>query len=129
MVDLLEVIKNFYYNPIAKNSNSIKKILPAILESNVQLQRLYAQPIYGTPQMPSRNFANQVWLKYDNDNKPIDPYQLLDPIFDNYSEEGLEEIFELINAQSHLGITNGGAAMEAYAKLQFLTPRPKSGKI
>src|SRR4030095_8098430 len=105
MVDLLEVIKNFYYHPIARGSNSIKKILPAILESNVQLQSQYARPIYGTSEFPSKNFTNQVWVKYGKDNKPLDPYQLLEPIFENYTEEGLEEIFEFVNAQSHFGIT------------------------
>src|SRR5262249_38323813 len=32
MVDLLEVIKRYYYDPLTNGSNSIKKVFPAILK-------------------------------------------------------------------------------------------------
>jgi hypothetical protein len=51
MVDLLKVVKESYYCLYAGGSNSIKYILPAILNSSPYLQNIYSQPIYGTDTM------------------------------------------------------------------------------
>ena len=43
MVDLCQVVKDFYYNPLMKGSNSIKAVLPAILGTSNFLQNKYAK--------------------------------------------------------------------------------------
>src|SRR5690606_26730295 len=47
MVDLLELVKAYYYDPYMKGSNSIKVVLPAILNSSDYLKEKYSKPIYG----------------------------------------------------------------------------------
>ena len=47
MVDMLELVKRYYYDPYTRGSNSIKQVLPAILNSSRYLQEKYSQPIYG----------------------------------------------------------------------------------
>lgn len=56
MVDLLENVKKYYYHPGMKGSNSIKVVLPAILNSSKAIQKKYSQPIYGSL-IPSKNFG------------------------------------------------------------------------
>ena len=48
MIDLCEIVKRFYWHPIMKGSNSIKQVLPAILNSGTYLQEKYGKPIYGS---------------------------------------------------------------------------------
>ncbi|MDW8886689.1 DUF2779 domain-containing protein [Legionella pneumophila] len=48
MVDLCALVKRFYYDPLTNGSNSIKKVLPAILNRSNYLQQKYSQPIYGS---------------------------------------------------------------------------------
>ena len=114
MVDLCDTIRKFYYNPHTNGSNSIKAVLPAILNSSKYLQNKYSQPVYGTSVLPSKNFANHVWVKLDN-GKVIDPYKLLEPVFSEHDDHILDEI--LSDEQSD--IQNGGAAMAAYGMMQF----------
>ena len=47
MIDMLELVKRYYYNPVTNGSNSIKYVLPAILNSSKSLQKKYSEPIYG----------------------------------------------------------------------------------
>ena len=114
MVDLCDTIRKFYYNPHTNGSNSIKAVLPAILNSSKYLQNKYSQPVYGTSVLPSKNFANHVWVILDN-GKVIDPYKLLEPVFSEHDDHILDEI--LSDEQSD--IQNGGAAMAAYGMMQF----------
>ena len=46
MVDLLELVKRFYYDPITDGSNSIKKSFR--LSCSQFLQEKYSRPIYGS---------------------------------------------------------------------------------
>ena len=108
MVDLLELVKQYYYQLDMGGSNSIKKVLPAVLNSSEYLQEKYCQPIYN-----SRNFVDQVWLQKDDDGRVIDPYKLLPPIFADISQEDLDKI------STDESLADGGAAMTAYARLQF----------
>lgn len=111
MVDLQAVIKHFYYNPLTKGSNSLKYVLPAILNSSDYLRDKYSQPIYGTPTMPSRNFTNHAWLKPD---EIADPYKALPPVFES---EDARQHQEFLQDQD---IQQGGAALTAYSYLQFV---------
>lgn len=113
MVDLNELVKRYYYHPATKGSNSIKHVLPAVLESSAYLRRKYGETVYGAEGgIPSRNFRDWRWVQ-EQDGVPIDPYKLLQgPV--------QEEIHQ--NSGGFPGdgeIRDGGAAMTAYARLQF----------
>ena len=113
MIDLNKVIKDYYYNPYTKGSNSIKAVLPAILKSSTFLQTKYPQSL-SEINLSSQNFnSNHIWLQIEN-NELINPYKMLPPLFENWNDEALaENISELEN------IADGGAALMAYAKLQY----------
>ena len=115
MIDLLKLVKNYYYHPIMGGSNSIKAVLPAVLSTSEYIQTKYSKPIYGkTSQIKSLNFDDGwMWIQWDDKGNIISPYKLLPPIFDNLTDEEIEE-FLMSN-----GISDGGAAMTAYAKMQF----------
>ncbi len=113
MIDLLEVVKRFFYHPGMKGSNSIKVVLPAVMESEF-IQNKYSQPIYGgNGIIKSCNFKDQIWIQKDTNGKIISPYKLLPPLFEGINNDQLEEFL------SEEELANGGAAMTAYAKMQF----------
>lgn len=114
MVDMCELVKKFYYHPLTGGSNSIKKVLPSILSTSSYLQKKYYPPVYGADNgIKSRNFQNWKWIQFDQGGKVIDPYKLLPPVFSDLS---LEVMDSLITEGS---IADGGAAMTAYARVQF----------
>jgi Holliday junction resolvase-like predicted endonuclease len=114
MVDLLEVVKKYYYDPLMGGSNSIKKVLPAVLATSAFLKNKYGVPAYGTA-ISSLNYKDHTWISYDQDGKLINPYNLLPPIHHEVSNESLDEF--LIDEE--VGIADGGAAMIAFARMQF----------
>ena len=114
MVDLKDVIQKFYYDPLTKGSISIKKVLPAILNSCGFLKEKYAWPIYGK-EIKSLNFTEQQWIRFSEDKKLINPYQLLPPVYEDIENSLLDTSI----ANDDTGIYDGGAAMSAYATLQF----------
>lgn len=114
MIDLCELVKRYFYHPAMKGSNSIKKVLPAIINASDHLKKKYADPIYGVSGgMPSLNFKNWCWIETGKDGSVTDPYKLLPPIF---SDIDLEEMDSLVMEGS---IADGGAAMTAYSRMQF----------
>ena len=126
MVDLLEVVKGYYYHPDMKGSNSIKAVLPAILNSSKAIREKYSKPIYGT-EIESKNYRNGetvTWIDLGPDGKVVNPYKELKPIADflgvtenelaEYDREKAEK-----EAEDSSSIANGGAALAAYTKLQF----------
>ena len=113
MVDLWVVAKNFYFNPLTKGSNSLKDLLPAALNSSDFLKNKYSQPIHKIL-LTSTNFpANFVWLEQEED-KVINPYKRLPPVFDDWTEVEIENSISDIE-----DINDGGAALTAYGKLQY----------
>ena len=120
MIDMCELVKNYYYDPYMKGSNSIKVVLPAILNGSAYLQKKYAEPIYGAQGgIKSLNYTDKTWVERDEDGKVKDPYQLLPTLFEDLTPEEQElldagELF-MTNDELH----DGGAAMTAYCKLQF----------
>lgn len=114
MVDLWALVKKYYYHPATNGSNSIKHILPAIISSCDFIKNKYRMPVYGG-EIASHNFRNQIWITYDEKGKVINPYHLLPPIFDDVPNEVLDEL--LLDEET--GIADGGAAMMAYARMQF----------
>ncbi|GHF02668.1 DUF2779 domain-containing protein [Thalassotalea profundi] len=113
MVDQWELVKKYYYDPATSGSNSIKAVLPAILNSSQFLQKKYAKPIYGTEELPSLNFQNKSWIEFDAEGKVNDPYKSLPRMF---SDASMHDI-ELLSESDELN--NGGLALTAYARLQF----------
>jgi hypothetical protein len=113
MVDLKEVVFKYYYNPYTKGSNSIKAVLPAVLNSSALLKAKYGQSI-GQVGVSSANFSSEhIWLKVDN-GQVVNPYKMLPPLFEGWAESDLED-----NVSEMDGIADGGMALTAYAKLQY----------
>lgn len=113
MVDMCELVKWYYYNPLTKGSNSIKQVLPAALNSSKFLQEKYTQPI-GEIGVTSKNFSpNHTWIQIEN-GEVISPYKTLPPLFENWTEEQLDATMSELE-----GVDNGGAALTAYGKLQY----------
>jgi len=113
MVDLCKVIKKFYYNPHTYGSNSIKKVLPAILRTGTFVQNKYSRPI-SEIQVTSKNIpSDHIWLTV-KDGKIEDPYKTLKPVFDGLSQEEIETRLSGIK-----NIDDGGAALTAYGKIQY----------
>lgn len=113
MIDLWEVEKKYYYNPLTKGSNSIKAVLPASLASSTFLQEKYSKPIADIG-LTSKNFAaDHIWLEIDNEEVKS-PYKMLPSVFEGWSEDQLETTLSEIE-----DIANGGAALTAYGKLQY----------
>lgn len=112
MVDLCELAKAAFFHKATRASSSIKKVLPATLVASDFLRNKYSQPVYGGGQSNSRNFPEpMVWWQPDDDGKPIDPYRLLAPVFSDLELAG--------NAEDETLVNQGGAAIMAYARLQF----------
>ncbi len=115
MVDLLHLVKRFYYDPLTNGSNSIKSVFPALLSRSSFLQRKYGAPIYGAEHgIRSLNFKNYQWIKNEN-GVIVNPYDLLPKLFQdiNVSEQQVELLF---NDES---LKEGGAASIAYSRMQF----------
>lgn len=113
MVDLCKVIIKYYYNPHTFGSNSIKKVLPAVLKSSQFVQEKYSKPI-GAIAVSSKNLPdNHIWLT-KRENEIISPYKTLPPVYDNISQEEIEA--RLSNIEN---VDDGGAALTAYGKIQY----------
>jgi hypothetical protein len=106
MIDLWKCVKSYYYHPMMKGSNSIKQVLPTVMNVSDFLKAKYSKPLeFGI------NLKSRVLWQADSNGKVLDPYKLLEPIHDDIS--GNELYLERGEIQ------DGGAAMVAYAKLQF----------
>ena len=112
MIDLFEIVLKYFYSLYAKGSNSLKDILPAAIQSFPILKERYSKPIYGKGlEIESLNFSNKIWI---NEKWNFDPYQTLDPVFDEYSMEELDSLVQDIDT-----VGDGGSAMMAYNMLQY----------
>lgn len=118
MVDLCVLAEKAFFHPDTKGSNSIKKVLPAVLKVSDKLRETYSRPIYGAPNgIPSLNFARPegfAWLNDAENGQTSDPYTRLK----QYAEELVPS--DLASAEGRASIiAEGGAAATAYARLQF----------
>lgn len=112
MVDLHRLVLKYYYSPFAKGSNSIKQILPAIIQESTFLKSKYSKPVYGKlKQIKSLNFDEHVWIDQACD---MDPYKTLPRLFNDYDANQLDKFFGGFDE-----LADGGAAMTAYNYLQF----------
>ena len=120
MVDLLDVVKKYFYHPSMKGSNSIKVVLPAVLNASGFIQEKYSRRIYGSEIKSLTIPASSplAWITFDDDGKTvINPYKLLPPISDYLDMD--EALMEAIDESASKNIANGGAALTAYSELQF----------
>ena len=113
MVDLCNIVQRYYYHPFMKGSNSLKYVLPAIINSSEYIKTKYSKSI-SEINLTSKNFSIQHrWIDDPNDTN-IDPYKSLPPVYPGKSAAELDEYFGDLNE-----IGNGGAAMTAYSLLQY----------
>ncbi len=124
MVDLKDLVYAYYYHPLTEGSNSIKEVLPAILSSSDYLKSIYSKPIYGT-EIKSLNFKDQIWLRENSDHTIINPYELLPPIFEGFSSPLMDTLIMEEDAE----LQDGGAAMIAYAQMQFTQMTDEERKL
>lgn len=115
MVDLCKLAERFSFHPSTKGSSSLKKVLPALMQSSSLLRDLYSQPVYGSAAMPSLNLDQPRAWWVEEDGRILDPYDLLPPILDDFSPEEIDAIESGVAPE----LQEGGAAMAAYARLQF----------
>lgn len=114
MVDLCKMAELYYFHPLTKGSCSIKKVLPAVLASSPLLRERYGAPVYGAAGgVASLNFVDWAWWRPGAGGAaPCDPYSLLPAVHAGAgAAPGAGDDDE--------ALANGGAAMTAYARLQF----------
>lgn len=116
MVDLCELASLHYFHPSTQGSASLKAVLPALMQGSAWLRSIYSRPVYGmSAEILSLNFREPVAWWVRDQGRILDPYELLPPVFpdlrpaDGHSCEraGMSEL------------RDGGAALSAYARLQF----------
>jgi len=109
MVDMLKLVKKYYYHPRMKGSNSIKSVLPAIFYDSEFIKDRYSKPVgFGN------NLKDEVLWKYDNDNQqPFDPYKILPDTYSKLNNQKHNLLFKDAKVQ------DGGAALAAFGKMQF----------
>jgi hypothetical protein len=106
----------YYLDPATKGSNSIKKILPSVIQQSTFLQQKYGQKdLYGRNlTIKSLNFDNQTWIVKQGQSY-LNPYDLLgNPL--GLTQQKLEELEELND--SSIEIKNGAMAIIAYSFVQ-----------
>ena len=125
MVDLCRLAAKAFFHPATKGSNSIKKVLPVVMQSSEYLKQRYSQPLYGAKGgIRSLNFVDQVWWQQAN-GAVMDPYRLLPPVFTDLPCE----VVDALEADGDLEIAQGGAATTAYARLQFEDMAPQERQL
>lgn len=113
MVDLREVVIDYYYHPATRGLNSIKDVLPAVISSSEYLQEKYSRPI-AEHGVSSLNLSSEhIWLT-QHDGVWNNPYKSLPSIFEGWTDEELQA-----NLSEMDNLADGGAALTAYGRLQY----------
>jgi hypothetical protein len=109
MVDMYPIVKNHYYHRRMGGKKSIKAVLDAMISTSPVLKERYSKPLeFGT------NLRGMVMHQVDPETGMTrDPYSLLPPVFQDV-EPSLLSFFE-----EDENLKDGGAAMTAFAKMQF----------
>ena len=116
MVDLRVLAQKTYFHPGTKGSNSIKKVLPAVLKTSKYLRMKYSQPTYGaTNGIRSLNYKDKAWWVTDATRGVADPYDSLKA----HAQDLLGDDAGDAITSKEFDIAEGGAAASAYARLQF----------
>lgn len=116
MVDLCRLAEKFFFHPATSGSSSLKKVLPAVMSSSDFLREFYARPIYGgAGGIRSLNFTEPMTWWQQESGRVLDPYALLPPMFEDVPADEVQQF----DVDDQDDIREGGAAMAAYARLQF----------
>lgn len=109
MVDMYPLVVNDYYHKRMGGKKSLKAALDAVMSTSSVLKGRYSSPLeYGT------NLIGMTMFQVDPDTGlTCDPYNLLPPVFTDVDPDTIE-FFE-----EDEKMKNGGAAMTAFAKMQF----------
>ena len=108
MIDMCELVKKYFYHQDMKGSNSIKIVLPTIIQISDFIRTKYSKPLHQI-NLTSLNFLeNHVWIK----DEEKDPYNSL-PTPD------LSQVLDPVGQIDK--INNGGEALTAYAKIQYMS--------
>jgi hypothetical protein len=108
MVDMLQLVRDYYYHPDMGGSNSIKKVLPAVMTGDTIKQK-YSKPL----EFGSHLRGRVLWELNAESGRPESPYHLLPS---QYGDLDLsKEEFIAVDGE----VKDGGAALIAYAKMQF----------
>jgi len=118
MVDMLQLVRNYYYHPDMGGSNSIKYVLPAVMTGE-EIKAKYSKPLaFGT------HLKGRVLYEFNSETgKPESPYHLLPSQYEDLDLSEEEIIFKDAEIQQ------GGAALIAYGKLQFTDMTGEERKI
>lgn len=121
MVDLWDVVKRYFYEPKEmRGSNSIKVVLPAVLNASQFLKNKYSKPIYGK-MIHSCNIPASdplAWITTDATGHVENPYHLLPSVSEILKLDGITDDM-LEREDDDMTVSNGGAALTAYNKLMF----------
>ena len=116
MKDMAVMVRAYYWHPDMKGSNSIKQVLPAIMNDSQFIKDKYSKAIYGkNNEVKSLNFDNHIWVELKEDGKVIDPYKSLKTL-DELLPMGMQ-IMDRMFSNNMVG--DGGAAMTSWAFMQF----------
>ncbi len=113
LVDFGRLMEEQVFLAGTQGSSSMKRFLPAVLNSSKFLQDKYSRPVYGTELIPSKNFRQMRWITTDGTGIR-DPYHLLKPIF---QDANLTEALDALEQTEGPVVANGAAAMMAYESL------------
>jgi hypothetical protein len=115
LYDLCKLSETAFFHQYTGGSNSIKKVLPAMLQACDLLKETYSCSSYGGGRVNSKNFLESIaWWQAGTDDLPIDPYQLLPSVFNDLDLASGDE-----EQADQTKLNQGGAAVMAYARLQF----------
>lgn len=130
LIDLRKWVLKWWYHPATRGSNSIKAVLPVVFDEGGRFEALYSKPVYGGGgPIKSLNYLDEarVWIKRDPvTGKVADPYKSLPRIFG--SGDPLEDLGHPDRLFHFAEINQGGAAMQAYARMQFTEMTPEERK-
>jgi hypothetical protein len=109
MVDMYDLVKGHYYHKRMGGKKSIKAVLDAMMSTSEVLKEKYSSPLqFGT------NLKGMVMHQVDPETgKTRDPYKLLPPVFADVDPR------KVAFFQEEERLADGGAAMTAFAKMQF----------
>jgi hypothetical protein len=108
MVDMLQLVRDYYYHPDMGGSNSIKKVLPAVMTGDT-VKLKYSKPLEFGTHLKGR----VLWELNPETGRPESPYHLLPSQYGDL-DLGKEELIAVDGE-----VKDGGAALVAYAKMQF----------
>lgn len=112
MFDMLKLVIDYYDHPFMGGSNSIKAVLPTIMQISDFLKEKYSKAYKN-----SLNYGQaHIWYVLDQQTgHPVDPFKL---------QAKTEEF-----GGDYPEITDGGEAMTIYSKYQFTSTTEETRKI